>query len=398
MRHWIFIITAFFFSAEAISQENISVLEYIKTYRQMAVDEMIRTGVPASIKLAQGIHETEAGQSDLVNRSNNHFGIKCKTGWQGDKVYHDDDERGECFRSYATPQESYSDHSNFLRKNQRYAFLFELDPTDYKSWAYGLKKAGYATNIKYSQILIKLIEEYDLQQYSLIALGKQAPPMDMVVSGSTTGSTAGPAAPIMEVVEAVQEPVRDYPSGEFLINNTKVILAPAGTVLLSIAQKYDIPLSRLYEFNELGTEEVLLHSQLVFLQRKRKKGNTEYHTVTPGETLYDISQTEGIRLENLLEFNFLKPGDRPKPGSILYLQENATAAPELVQPTAEKSSKPVEEVIPVKTIKLSHSVAAKETLYSISRKYAVTVDELKEWNHLRSSELRAGQKLIIYKK
>lgn len=398
MQRLILIVTIFFLTVEARSQQNVSILEYIKTYRQLAVDEMIRTGVPASIKLAQGIHETEAGQSDLVNRSNNHFGIKCKTGWQGDKVYHDDDERGECFRSYATPQESYSDHSNFLRKNQRYAFLFELDPTDYKSWAYGLKKAGYATNIKYSQILIKLIEEYDLQQYSLIALGKQTPPVDMVVSNTTPGGTAGPAAPIMEVAEIVPEPAREYPSGEFLINNTKVILAPAGTVLLSIAQKYDIPLSRLYEFNELNTDEVLLHSQLIFLQRKRKKGNTEYHTVTPGESLYDISQIEGIRLESLLEFNFLKPGDRPKPGTILYLQENATAAPELIQSSPDNRSTTAVEELPVKTIKLSHFVAAKETLYSISRRYAVTVDELKEWNHLRSSELRAGQKLIIYKK
>lgn len=186
MRFWILLLVILCGGSAVMAQDNPVILDYIRTYRQLAVDEMIRTGVPASIKLAQGIHETEAGQSDLVNRSNNHFGIKCKTGWQGNKVYHDDDARGECFRSYDKAEDSYSDHSNFLRGNQRYAFLFELDPTDYKSWAFGLKKAGYATNIKYSQILIKLIEDYNLQQYSLIALGRIAPPEDMLVSATTT--------------------------------------------------------------------------------------------------------------------------------------------------------------------------------------------------------------------
>lgn len=122
------------------AQRPEDVINYIATYKNMAINEMKRTGVPAAIKLAQGIHETEAGKSNLVVRSNNHFGIKCKTSWAGDKVYHDDDARGECFRSYSTPEDSYVDHSDFLRKSTRYAFLFELDPTDYEAWAYGLKK------------------------------------------------------------------------------------------------------------------------------------------------------------------------------------------------------------------------------------------------------------------
>ena len=313
-------------------------------------------------------------------------------------MYHDDDESGECFRSYATPQESYSDHSNFLRKNQRYAFLFDLDPTDYKSWAYGLKKAGYATNIKYSQILIKLIEDYDLQQYSLIALGRQAPPDDMAVTSNAVGSATGPAASTSNEEVVTAETKREYPSGEFVINNTNVILVPAGTVLLSIAQKYDIPLSRLYEFNDMGQEDVIVKPQLIFLQRKRKKGIVAYHTVVLGETIYEISQEEGIRLENLLEYNFLKPGDQPKPGSILYLQEHATAAPELIKDPKEMATVVLPSELPAKAVKVSHWVAVKETLYSISRKYDVTVDQLKDWNHLRNNELRVGQKLIIYKK
>ncbi len=148
---------------------------YINTYKLLAIAEMQRSGVPASIILAQGIHETSAGTSDLVIASNNHFGIKCKASWTGQVVYHDDDARGECFRSYATAADSYRDHSDYLSQSPRYAFLFKLNPEDYESWAYGLKKAGYATNVKYSQILIKLIRDYDLQKYSLIALGKLPP-------------------------------------------------------------------------------------------------------------------------------------------------------------------------------------------------------------------------------
>src|SRR5450755_1071238 len=145
---------------------------YINNYKFLAIAEMQRSGVPASIILAQGIHETNAGTSDLVIASNNHFGIKCKTSWTGQVVYHDDDARGECFRSYAAAADSYRDHSDYLSQTPRYAFLFKLSPEDYEGWAYGLKKAGYATNIRYPQILIKIILEYDLQKYSLIAMGK----------------------------------------------------------------------------------------------------------------------------------------------------------------------------------------------------------------------------------
>src|SRR5580700_8846933 len=154
------------------AQVSVNGVNYVNTYKALAMAEEQRSGVPAAITLAQGLHESEAGTSELVRNSNNHFGIKCKEDWKGAVVYHDDDSRQECFRSYATAADSYRDHSDFLRRGSRYAFLFQLDPTDYEGWAYGLKKAGYATNIKYSQILIKLIKDYNLQQYSMIALGK----------------------------------------------------------------------------------------------------------------------------------------------------------------------------------------------------------------------------------
>ncbi len=257
------------------AQPSADVLEYINNYKQLAIEEMQRTGVPASIKLAQGIHETYAGKSELVLKSRNHFGIKCKATWTGGKVYHDDDARGECFRSYSSPIDSYMDHSNFLKGSQRYSSLFNLDPTDYKGWAIGLKKAGYATNNKYSQIIIKLIEDYDLQQYSLIALGKMQPADEILAgNGTKVGYTATVTPVQVEVLELpkeeVIEPAKNYPNGEFIINNTRVIFASSGTSLLGIAQQYDISLGRLLDFNDIKDKDVLEKSQLVFLQRKRK--------------------------------------------------------------------------------------------------------------------------------
>lgn len=157
---------------------NESIIKYIETYAELAIKEMGRTGVPASIKIAQGIHETNAGKSDLVLRSNNHFGIKCKSTWIGQKVYHDDDEQGECFRKYETAEASYLDHSDYLKSQPRYAFLFEYEANDYASWAWGLKKAGYATNPIYAQTLIKYIEGYQLNDLNKFTENEES--LDMV--------------------------------------------------------------------------------------------------------------------------------------------------------------------------------------------------------------------------
>ncbi|MGL6266648.1 MAG: glycoside hydrolase family 73 protein, partial [Chitinophagaceae bacterium] len=253
------------------------IIQYIQTYQELAVKEMQRTGVPASITLAQGILETEAGQSDLVLRSNNHFGIKCKTSWTGGKVYHDDDARGECFRKYDAAEDSYKDHSDYLRSQPRYASLFTLDPLDYKSWATGLKKAGYATNPKYAQILIKYIEKYNLGDYSLVALGRKSPdsytlktlqpnptqPLPITENGDNTEKDKKSSA----VTLSKPKPV--YPSGEFMLNDTRVIFAKEGISLLAIAQQYDIKLGWLLEFNDLPAGiDILESEQLIFLQRK----------------------------------------------------------------------------------------------------------------------------------
>lgn len=335
------------------AQNSADVISYINTYKALAMAEMQRSGIPASIILAQGIHETQAGNSDLVKQSNNHFGIKCKDDWKGATVYHDDDSRGECFRSYPTAADSYRDHSDFLRGSARYAFLFKLDPTDYEGWAYGLRKAGYATNIRYSQILIKYINDYNLEQYTLIAMGKINPSDEVVLTApgaaataanpansrganpyGTTATNAGgansagkpdsngflPMPGQQRNTTADGQTETAYPQTEFVINKTRVVFAKAGVSLLSIADQYDLSLSRLLEFNDMKEEDVLDKSQLLFLQRKRRVGATEYHIVREGESLYDISQAEGVRYQDLLEMNQLHSGAQPAAGEKIYLQ------------------------------------------------------------------------------
>jgi hypothetical protein len=332
---------------------------YVNTYKTLAMAEMQRSGVPAAITLAQGLHETEAGTSDLVKSSNNHFGIKCREDWKGEVVYHDDDRRGECFRSYATASDSYRDHSDFLRLSSRYAFLFTLDPADYEGWAYGLKKAGYATNIRYSQILIKLVKEYNLQQYTLIAMGKMAAADEVVltvpggapgaagtpvgagegggvVANGGSGGTGNSPGATGAGGAADAAPEVSYPEGEFSINRTKVVYVPAGVSMLSIAGRYDIPLGRLLDFNDMKEEDVLVKGQLIFLQRKRRTGSIAYHVVREGEDLYSIAQVEGVRLQDLVEMNQLTPEARPAAGEKVYLQGSAPSRPRLVGETGHE--------------------------------------------------------------
>lgn len=310
------------------AQSPDQITNYINTYKLLAISEMQRTGVPASIILAQGIHETQAGTSDLVIASKNHFGIKCKDDWTGAVVYHDDDARGECFRSYTAAEDSYRDHSDFLTRSPRYAFLFKLSPEDYESWAYGLKKAGYATNIKYSQILIRLIQDYNLQKYSLIAMGKMSP--EDSSNSLLAGETRRPS--LQGFTDTTTErlaPAVSYPDGPFTINAAKVIYAKAGVSLLSLSDQYEIPLARLLDFNDMSQENVLNNNQLIFLQRKRKIGITPVHIVQPGESMYSICQSEGIRYESVLELNRLRPGEEPAAGEKIYLQTEAGTKPAL---------------------------------------------------------------------
>jgi LysM repeat protein len=326
-------------SFTAASAQTITIEEYVNTYKEIAIKEMIRTGVPASITLAQGIVETESGNSKLVRKSNNHFGIKCKETWTGPSVSHDDDAPGECFRKYENAEQSYVDHSDFLRTRKHYNFLFGLDPADYKAWAFGLKKAGYATNPAYPQMLIKYIEKYNLNDYSLIALGKKQSaepifankeqPVTVAVQQPAVQKAVQQSSDIVK--EEIKKPVVNYPSGEFKINDTKVVYARQGTSYLAIAQQYNVPLKWLFDFNDLKEAEALEKDQLVYLQRKRRTGANQFHVVATGETLYDIAQAQGIRLDALLQLNYLPVNKQPAPGEQLYLQSPAAAAPKLIE-------------------------------------------------------------------
>jgi LysM repeat protein len=307
------------------AQKQELIANYITTYKDIAIAEMKRTGVPASITLAQGIHESGAGAGKLVLASNNHFGIKCKSNWTGEFVRHDDDAKGECFRKYTLAEESYKDHSDFLKNGQRYAFLFSLDPTDYAGWANGLKQAGYATNPKYPQVLIKLIEDYNLQEYTMTALGRKPGGEGIVVAekpsmAETIPITAG---------ETELKQVVVYPAGEFKINDTQVVFVKKGLSFLGIAKQYDIDLSKIFEFNEKARVDFADKDQLIYLQRKRKTGAHEFHIVQPGETIYSIAQQEGIRMENLRELNWLKENDEPAIGETLNMRSKSTSIPKL---------------------------------------------------------------------
>ncbi len=308
---------------------------YIQNYNEIAIKEMIRTGVPASITLAQGILESQSGESELVKKSNNHFGIKCKPEWTGPRAFHDDDEKGECFRVYPTAEDSYKDHSNFLRTRSHYDFLFKIDPTNFEAWANGLKKAGYATEKNYPQQITKLIKDYQLNQYTNQALN------DMIKS-NTESITSKPIATIIsnpsteekeeekEVITINNSSVTknnspkktsNYPSTIFMINQTKVIFASEGLSLLAIANQQNISLSKLIEFNDLNNIEILNQDQLIYLEKKQKKGINDFHIAKNGESLHTISQIEGVRLESILLYNNLQKDFKPIEGSKIYLKQ-----------------------------------------------------------------------------
>jgi LysM repeat protein len=313
----------------ALAQKN-TPIDYINLYAKKAQIEMQRSGVPAAITLAQGILESESGNSELALKSNNHFGIKCKTEWQGEKVYHNDDARGECFRKYETVEQSYVDHSDFLKKNPRYASLFLLDVTDYKGWAKGLKKAGYATNPIYAQQLIDVIEKYALQQYNdlsnTMALANND---ELLLKEENRNVTAKE-----RVTTASETPINSW-GKEFntimYINQTKAVLLNAGTSLLATAEKYNISLDKILDFNDWkkNREDILKEETIVFLQRKRKQGAVDIHVVKEGETLHDIAQAEGIRLEILLRNNNITENQLPTVGEKLYLNTKISVTSKL---------------------------------------------------------------------
>jgi len=309
------------------AQNNDAVATYINQYKQLAIDEMIRTGVPASITLAQGILESNCGRSSLTQQSNNHFGIKCKTDWSGSYVFHDDDVRHECFRSYSCAEDSYRDHSNFLKNRPNYASLFSIDVTDYTAWAYGLKAAGYATNPVYATSLIETIERYGLAEITTAGLQQNneitiaAAPVKMQEQFAFENTSK--IAPQQNIVNNVIAETEKYPEGVFTINETKVIYAKAGTSLLALANKYNIAYGKLISFNDMQDGNILKQSTLIYLEKKPRRGSKDFHVVLPNENLYDIAQGEGVQLQSLLAYNNFQKDIRPKTGDKIILRTDS---------------------------------------------------------------------------
>ena len=376
------------------TQNNATTIDYIAQYKTIAMKEMKRTGVPASITLAQAIVESNSGESNLAKNHNNHFGIKCKSDWTGAKTYQDDDAKQECFRAYDAAELSFKDHSNFLKNRPNYVDLFLLDPVDDTAWAYGLKKAGYATASDYPKKLLKIIDDYELAQYNFPELAneieeeasanvladtpvKKTPsdtPVNKVLADTpvnkvivdtpvnklivdtpvnkviietpvkTLNKPLGIAQknsndslatlPVValdtikkEVIIAVQttkkEPVKidttkattmtqpilpkqptyNYPEVKFRINQVPVILGKENMSFIEIALKYNLPLYKLFEYNEIEASNLLERDQLIFLASKKKTGVTSCHTVKYNTSLHEISQLEGVQLSALKLYN-----------------------------------------------------------------------------------------------
>lgn len=281
-------------------------MEYIEKWRTVAVQEMINYKIPASITIAQGILESGNGNSDLAVKANNHFGIKCHT-WTGAKYYKDDDAKDECFRKYSSATQSFNDHSEFLRK-QRYAALFDLDIRDYKGWAKGLKAAGYATNPKYANLLIEIIEQNKL--YELDELGT------LNTKGNTsvltknekkeTNSSKGSSKPgttfsQKEVVVTVGANAHQVLSRE---NRVKYIVAQKGDTYYKIAEEFGMTLRQIQGYNDVSKVNVVLkEGDVVNIFPKRGKGKKDFIVLTENMTLYQVAQKEGLKLTNLLERN-----------------------------------------------------------------------------------------------
>jgi len=402
-----------FFCTQLIAQKTATLI-YIDQYKDIAIREMKRTGIPASITLAQGIVESNSGESNLALNFNNHFGIKCKSDWKGETTYQDDDTKQECFRVYPNAEASFIDHSNFIKNRPNYAPLFQLDPVDDSAWAIGLKKAGYATASDYPKKIMKVIDDYELSQYNFPELNdendtaaietdtvkekativikkdtiissikvidtsikfenKASLPLNNIKGieygntnatvtvikmnsiGNADTQTAKAIAGKFEntatlsdtITKTVQTkavvtdtdslatskktntlPLKDtitkkqtnsYPDKPFKINQVSVIWAKAGSSFLQIATENNIPLYKIFVFNDLKESDLLEQDQLLFLGNKKAEGEKSFHLVTNGETLYEISQKEGIQLKKLKEYNLIINGDNPAVGTQLLL-------------------------------------------------------------------------------
>jgi LysM repeat protein len=300
-------------------EEKISAVEYIEKWREEAIRQMALHKIPASITIAQGLLESGNGNSRLAIQGNNHFGIKCHSDWKGATIHEDDETSNECFRKYKNASESFEDHSLFLQK-KRYESLFTLDITDYKGWAHGLKKCGYATNPKYPQLLINLIE-----QYNLADLDKEG--LKLIKNGGTASRSKRDSNPKKE---RNTSPQKDESRREIVISNNreigvsenriKFITAKDGDSIEAIANDLDMAPWQIKKYNDLQNNQQIQAGQVIYLQPKRNTSKINEYEVKSGDTMWSISQSTGIKLRKLYKKAVLEPGQEPKPGTVIQLK------------------------------------------------------------------------------
>ncbi|MGZ5303407.1 MAG: LysM peptidoglycan-binding domain-containing protein [Bacteroidia bacterium] len=442
---WFFVLLLLAFPAAA-QDKKITPEEYIATYKDLAISEMKRTGIPASITLSQGLLESGIGNSELAKQSNNHFGIKCKKDWTGRTVNYDDDAPQECFRAYEKPEDSYIDHSDFLVNSPRYASLFELEPTDYKGWANGLKQAGYATNPKYPQLLISAIERHSLYQYDLgnKRVPKEESKPEVFVQNNQTKNT-----------------LREY-------NNIPAYVVKEGDTYDKISSEKKMMRWEITKYNDLSASDKIVPGTILYLKPKRRKAKLDYHIVQEGENMYYISQAHAIKLKQLYRKNRMTESQEPQAGERLYLRNRRPESPKIrndkkyagkkigvmagekmasaddlkpektpeKQPEKKQENKVVTEkkqeknnpyvekkeepknqqasvkeektpykdepkntfVIPAEVFNPAaefHTVKDGETMDKIAIKYNVSTKEIQEWNEMTDQNLYAGQLLRV---
>jgi len=402
-----FILFCFVLGLHVAHAQSEATVVYIEQYKKNRCTRNEATGIPASITLAQGILESNSGESNLAKKFNNHFGIKCKSDWKGETTFQDDDAKQECFRVYPTALASFKDHSDFLKNRPNYAPLFALDPVDDSAWAYGLKKAGYATASDYPKRILKIIDDYELSQYNFPELENEVeeeetakavsdgakvvailPKKDTVVAIvkdtistksldtvikqpvfaidsikkttqaqiyaadttnislsrvkgiESTNSTSNSEIPSMKGLGLSKDTVKqvlftitkkkviNYPKEKFKINSVPVLWVKAGSSYLQIAQIHKMSLYKLFVYNDMEEADVVSKDQLVFIALKKKSGNKSIHTAKEGETLYEISQNEGIQLSYLKSYNKKLPNGPLKEGTIVLLFKPRETKPE----------------------------------------------------------------------
>ncbi len=341
----LFALASFLILTQSFAQTWNTEEQYIQRFAKIAVEEMEKYKIPASIKLAQGLLETGGGQSRLAKEGNNHFGIKCKEEWTGKSMKHTDDAPNECFRVYDNPKESFEDHSKFLAYRKYYTNLFTLDMKDYKAWAHGLKKAGYATNPRYAYILISKIEKHKLYEYDnatssniQFALMNMYPELkndrEFLASFNMdkkpeTKPVVKESKPIVAIASTPAKVINNEKSDKELLSmilvrnhpngGRKYVVIPADTDVTFISRKFGLNINKLMFYNDLSKTS-LTKNDIVFLEPKANTGNVATYKIQSGETMYSVSQKFGIKLDKLLSKNRMASNDNVRAGETIYLQ------------------------------------------------------------------------------